>query len=205
MIGTSCVRIERNGWSDARRSGWCGILQKKKHFAANSQSQDRVLLVSAKGAPVDLTRHQWFCKSYTLPKLRVTKDPLSQFFNCGRLKLCVCVCVLGKVFCKVIQKRLAEKGSMLLRGKQCGLHAERGCIDSVFSLRVLAEKAREYNTPLSLCFVDLRKAYDSVNHDALWVVLKNWYWRTSFSDVLVTIDYLCLPFFTDCWGVWFGM
>ena len=31
------------------------------------------------------------------------------------------------------------------------------------SPRVLAEKAREYNAPLYLCFVDLRKAYDSVN------------------------------------------
>ena len=42
----------------------------------------------------------------------------------------------------------------------------------MFVLRVLAEKAREYNTPLYLYFVDLRKAYDSVSHDALWVVLQ---------------------------------
>ena len=46
---------------------------------------------------------------------------------------------------------------------------------ALIALRVLAEKAREYNTPLYLCFVDLRKVYDSVNRDALWVVLRKRY------------------------------
>ena len=45
----------------------------------------------------------------------------------------------------------------------------------MFAIRVLAEKAREYNTPLYLCFVDLKKAYDSVSRDALWVVLRKRY------------------------------
>ena len=40
---------------------------------------------------------------------------------------------------------------------------------------VLAEKAREYNTLLYLCFADLRKAYDLVNRDALWAVLQKRY------------------------------
>ena len=44
-------------------------------------------------------------------------------------------------------------------------------IDQVFALRVVAEKAREYSIPLYLSFIDLMKAYDSVNRDALWVVL----------------------------------
>ena len=62
-----------------------------------------------------------------------------------------------------------------MRESQCGFHKGRGCIDQVFSLRVLAEKAGEYNTPLYLCFVDLRNAYDSVSRDALWVVLQKRY------------------------------
>ena len=37
----------------------------------------------------------------------------------------------------------------------------------MFTLRVLAEKAREFNTPLNFYIVDLCKAYDSVNHGAL--------------------------------------
>ena len=40
---------------------------------------------------------------------------------------------------------------------------------------VLAEKARELNTSLYLAFVDLRKAYDSVNREALWAVLEKKY------------------------------
>ena len=36
-------------------------------------------------------------------------------------------------------------------------------IDQDFALRVREEKAREFYTPLYLCFVDFKKVYDSVN------------------------------------------
>ena len=39
----------------------------------------------------------------------------------------------------------------------------------------LAEKAREFNTPVYLAFLDLRKAYDLVNRDTLWMVLREKY------------------------------
>ena len=45
------------------------------------------------------------------------------------------------------------------------------------------EQAREYHTPL-LCFVDLKKAYDSVNRDALWTVLE---WRYHLPSKLIRI------------------
>ena len=37
------------------------------------------------------------------------------------------------------------------------------------------EKAREFHAPLYMCFVDLKKAYDSVNRKALWSVLQKRY------------------------------
>ena len=37
------------------------------------------------------------------------------------------------------------------------------------------ERAREFRSPLYACFIDLRKAYDSVNRNALWSVLKRCY------------------------------
>ena len=51
-------------------------------------------------------------------------------------------------------------------------------------LRVLAEKAREFNTTLYLSFVDLRKVYYSVNRKALWMVLRKKY---NLLDKLVRI------------------
>ena len=94
---------------------------------------------------------------------------------CDNLRGIALLGIPGKVFCRVIQKRLAERGNQFLRESQCGFRKGCGCIDQVFVLRVLAEKAREYNNPLYLCFVDLKKAYDSVSRDALWVVLQKRY------------------------------
>ena len=37
------------------------------------------------------------------------------------------------------------------------------------------EKAREYHRPLYICFVDLRKAYDSINRAAHWCLLQYCY------------------------------
>ena len=59
----------------------------------------------------------------------------------------------------------------MLRENQCGFCKGHGSIDHIFTLRTLAEKARELNTSLYLSFVDVWKAYDSVNHEALWLVL----------------------------------
>ena len=109
--------------------------------------------------------------------------------HCDYFRGIALLSIPGKVFCRVIQKRLAEKVNQVLRESQCGFRKGRGCIDQVFSLRVLAEKAREYNTPLYLCFVDLRKAYDSVSRDALWVVLQKRYQVPGkFLQILKALD-----------------
>ena len=33
------------------------------------------------------------------------------------------------------------------------------------------QRAKEFNKPIHLCFVDLQKAYDTVNRGALWEIL----------------------------------
>ena len=95
--------------------------------------------------------------------------------DCDNYRGIALLSVPGKVFCRVIQRRLAERAEHLLRESQCGFRKGQGCIDQVFALRVLSEKAREFNTPLYLSFVDLQKAYDLVNREALWMVLQRKY------------------------------
>ena len=83
--------------------------------------------------------------------------------------------VPGKVLCKVLQRRFVDKVDWCLRESQCGFRKGRSCIDHVFTVRMLVEKAREFQKPLYFCFIDLKKAYDSVNRNALWMLLKKRY------------------------------
>ena len=57
---------------------------------------------------------------------------------------------------------------------QCGFHSGRGCVDMIFCTRQFVEKAREHNTKIYMLFVDLRKAYNSVPRQALWMVLQKY-------------------------------
>ena len=72
-----------------------------------------------------------------------------------------CECARNKVLCQVIQNRMKKRENWMLRELPCGFRPGRGCVDKVFVLCALIEKAREFHTPFYLCFIDLTKAYDS--------------------------------------------
>ena len=44
--------------------------------------------------------------------------------------------------------------------------------DHIFNLRMIIQKCREFNQPLFTCFVDYTKAFDSVEHQQLWTVMR---------------------------------
>jgi len=48
----------------------------------------------------------------------------------------------------------------------------KGCADATFSLKTALQVLREHNQESHVLFVDLVKAYDSVNRELLWKVLK---------------------------------
>ena len=60
----------------------------------------------------------------------------------------------------------------VLPESQCGFRSGRGTADMVFTVRQIQEKCREQNQDLYVVFVDLTKAFDTVNRDCLWHVLK---------------------------------
>ena len=79
---------------------------------------------------------------------------------------------MGKLFTKVIQVRLQKVAEEVLPDSQCGFRRNRGCVDMIYYARQLMEKTKVHNTKLFMLFVDLRKAYDSVPRQALWLVLQ---------------------------------
>ena len=48
----------------------------------------------------------------------------------------------------------------------------RGCVDRIFSLKQIGEKAREKKRIMYVGFINFEKAYGRVNREALWQVLR---------------------------------
>ena len=82
--------------------------------------------------------------------------------------------VMGKLFARLLNDRLQLVVEETVSDSQCGFRTGRGCVDMIFCVRQLVEKAIEHNTKLFLLFVDLRKAYDSVPRAALWRALQKY-------------------------------
>ena len=55
---------------------------------------------------------------------------------------------------------------------QAGFRKGRGTRDQIDSIRWITKKAREFQKNIYFCFVDYTKAFDCVDHDKLWKILK---------------------------------
>ena len=79
----------------------------------------------------------------------------------------------GKVLLKVVARRLSTycEAKGLLPEEQCGFRPDRSTTDMMFVVRRLQEVGRKAEVSLHMCFVDLQKAYDTVDRTLLWQVL----------------------------------
>ena len=60
----------------------------------------------------------------------------------------------------------------LIDDEQGGFRSQRGCVDQIFTLKQIGEKAWEKKWRMYMGFMDLKKVYDRVNREALWQVLR---------------------------------
>ena len=55
---------------------------------------------------------------------------------------------------------------------QAGFRKGRGTRDQIANIRWIMEKAREFQNNIYFCFIDYAKAFDCVDHNKLWEILK---------------------------------
>ena len=93
--------------------------------------------------------------------------------ECGNYRGISLVVHAGKVLLKIVATRLSAycEARNLLPEEQCGFHPQGSTTDMMFAVRRLQELGRKARAPLFLCFIDLQKAYDSVDRTLLWQVL----------------------------------
>ena len=78
----------------------------------------------------------------------------------------------SKVVLKILQARLQQSVDHELPDFQAGFRKGRGTRDQIANIRWIIEKAREFQKKIYFCFIDYTKAFDCVDHNKLWKILK---------------------------------
>ena len=73
---------------------------------------------------------------------------------------------------KILQARLQQYVNHGLPDVQADFRKGRGTRDQITNIRWIVEKAREFQKNIYFCFIDYDKAFDCVDHNKLWKILK---------------------------------
>ena len=88
--------------------------------------------------------------------------------NSGGISL---LSVVGKLYGRVLIERVRVGIECAIGEKQCGFRQGRGCIDQVFAVRHVCEKYLAYGKDVFWAFMDLEKAYDTIDRHDTWQML----------------------------------
>ena len=78
----------------------------------------------------------------------------------------------SKVMLKLLQARLQHCMNCEFPDVQAGFRKGRRTRDQISNIYWITEKAREFKKSSYLCFIDYAKAFDCVDHNKLWKILK---------------------------------
>ena len=73
---------------------------------------------------------------------------------------------------KNLQARLQQYLNRELPGVHAGFRKGRGTRDQIANIRWIMEKTREFQKNIYFCFIDYAKAFDCVDCNKLWKILK---------------------------------
>ena len=73
---------------------------------------------------------------------------------------------------KICQARLQQYVNHEIPDVQARFRKGRGTGDQIANISWIIEKAREFQKNIYFCFIDYVKAFDCVDHNKLWKILK---------------------------------
>ncbi|XP_076452167.1 uncharacterized protein LOC143287768 [Babylonia areolata] len=94
--------------------------------------------------------------------------------NCANYRGITLLSVPGKVFNRILLERMKSAVNPLLRDQQAGFRQNRSCIDQIATLRIIVEQSLEWNSSLYISFIDYEKAFDSIDRETLWKLLRHY-------------------------------
>ena len=92
--------------------------------------------------------------------------------ECSNYHTSVLISHTSKVMLKILQARLQQYVNHELPDVQAGFRKGKGTRDQIANIRWVMKKAREFQKNIYFCFIDYSKAFDCVDHNKLWKILK---------------------------------
>ena len=101
--------------------------------------------------------------------------------ECSNYSTITLISHASKVMLKVLQARLQQYMNRELPDVQAGFRKGRGTRDQIANIHWIIKKARELQRNIYFCFIDYTKAFDCVDHNKLWKILKEIEHQTTLS------------------------
>ena len=102
-----------------------------------------------------------------LPK----KGDLSLMTNYRGISL---LSIAAKVYNKILFNRIRDHVDPILRKNQAGFRPGRSCAQQIHILRRIIEGFQDYQLPLTVTFIDFKKAFDSIDRRVMFAVLRHY-------------------------------
>ena len=92
--------------------------------------------------------------------------------ECSNYRTIVLLSHASKVMLQILQARLQQYMNHETPSVQAGFRKGRGTRDQIANICWILEKAREFQKNIYFCLIDYTKAFDCVDHNKLWKILK---------------------------------
>ena len=92
--------------------------------------------------------------------------------ECSNYRTTALISHASQVMFKILQARLQQHVNHELPDVQAGFSKGRGTRDQIANIHWIIEKARQFQKNIYFCFIDYSKAFDCVDHNKLWKILK---------------------------------
>ena len=122
-----------------------------------------------------ICQHIWKTQQWPQDWKRSVFIPIPKKGNakeCSNYRTIALISHASKVMLKILQTRLQQYMNHELPDVQAGFRKGRGTRDQIANIHWIIEKAREFRKNIYFCFIDYAKAFDCVDHNKLWKILK---------------------------------
>ena len=92
--------------------------------------------------------------------------------RCSNYRTIALISHASKVMLKILQAKLQQYVNCELPDVQAGFRKGRGTRDQTANIHQIMEKAREFQKNIYFCFIDYAKAFDCLDHNKLWKILR---------------------------------